>query len=196
MSSVYSSLQYGIFPDADYGWHVSVVANRYGAFQAAEIRSLCLGRVKPAGRVVSGDTCLDDATCAECIRVHAEYERPHPGAWRVVVAEPVEIADHSRYETACNYNTVVLTAGSYPVSWTTARHESVPEGKRPYYGGVRVDATLTARHLTNRFFGASSDASELGLSEPYSYTLRLYEYEFKGREEFTRGVFRFVPVGE
>lgn len=93
----------------------------------------------------------------------------------VEVAEGAAWVDRS-FETASWWDRLVLTPGTYLMEPKTIRWQSVPDGERPYYGAVKVPATIVESYRVNRLFQHSSADHKTDLAEATVKTFDAYWY--------------------
>lgn len=102
----------------------------------------------------------NELECVVCDQGYVELdERGINGiVTKAVLESEARYVDHSRYESACNYDVHMLKPGEYPAVYT-AHQFSVAEDGKPIYVNERVgftfDSTLVSEHITSRLLGES-----------------------------------------
>lgn len=98
----------------------------------------------------------------------------------LVIEEPTEYVDNT-LQTASWWDKYMLQPGVYPFEFTLIDGRPVPNGGRPYYGKVRVEATLIEEYRVARLFAASS-ASTTTLNKVTTVTRGVYAYQLPGHD--------------
>ena len=94
----------------------------------------------------------------------------------LVIDQPTEYVDRT-LQTASWWDRYTLHPGEYPVEWVTIDYRPVREGEKPYYGLVRIDATLEETYRVNTLFTASSsETTQPGTPDTVVQTAYAYSF--------------------
>lgn len=84
------------------------------------------------------------------------------------------------YETASTWSRYEIQPGTYDVEFVNINYRPVPEGARPYYATVKLDARRVQHSYVNRLLTASSAHDEHTPEAPIEPLHRsLYAYAFE-----------------
>lgn len=83
-----------------------------------------------------------------------------PASPYVLAVDAGEFADHSRYETASNYDTVRVESGRYPVELLDDSGRVVASVDKARRFVARVPSTIVRQYAVNRLFSATSVRDE------------------------------------
>lgn len=83
------------------------------------------------------------------------------------------------YETASTWSRYEIQPGTYEIEFVTINYRPVPEGQRPYYATVKVDARRVEHAYINRLLTASSAHHDETPDAPIEKLHRsIYAYAF------------------